>query len=513
MSALPGTAPMLAVTVRRERVHAPVWYGLVALVLVAVGAGIVGTYPTELARAELAQIVNADAGELFLIGPMTSTGIGGLVVWRIQGIAAILIGLASTFVVIRNTRTSEEDGTIELLGTAAIGRAAPLNAALLVAAAGSLGAGLIVTSGLAALGAETGGSVLAGAQVVVTGLFFAGIAGLVGQVVRTGRGATSLSVIVLAALYLVRGAVDASGGSPWLSPLGWIAAARPFAQNNVIALLPGLALAVGAALLSLRIAAGRDFGAGLLPDRAGRTQASPTLRGPFSLALRISRGTIIGWSIGSMVVGLLIGIVASTVDQQADLQLGGTGAGLANVALYLAPEVITVLGLVTVLRLRGEVASGRAEALLAHPVRRSRWLLAHTTTAAIASLAALLGFGLGIGLGIAQGDGYEVLAWTWGAIVRAPAVWILIAVVTAVLATTPRFAAATGFTLLALLLALEFGVELRLLPPEAFYASPFALVPQLPDGPGNLTFTTLLLALTAALLALSLRRIRHLDIH
>lgn len=515
MSVLTGTGPMLALTARRERIHASAWYGLVALLLLVVAAGIIGTYPTEAARAELAETVNADAGELFLLGPMSSADIGGLVLWRTQSIAAIFISLASIFVVTRNTRASEENGTIELLGASAIGRAAPLSATLVVATVGSLTAGLIVAVGFSALGAHIGGSLLAGAQVLGIGLLSAGIASVVGQVVRTGRGATSLSVTILAALYLIRGAVDAAGGAHWVSPLGWIASVRPFADNNVLALLPALVLAVLLAVVSIGIAARRDLGAGLLPDRAGRAHASGALRGPLSLALRVSRGTIIGWAFGAAVIGLLIGAVASTVDEQVDLQLGGTRAGLAQVALYLAPGIITVLGLVTVLRLRGEVASGRAESLLTQPVRRSRWLLAHSITAAIATLCALLGFGIGIGIAYAQatGDPLEILLWAWAAIIRVPAPWFLIAVVTVLLASAPRFAAATGFALLGLLFALEFVVELQLLPSSALYASPFGLVPQLPNGPTHIAFTALLLLLTFGLLGFSSRRVRHLDIH
>lgn len=515
MSALAGTTPLLALTIRRERIHAAAWYGLTALLLIAIGAGIIGTYPTEAARADLAATVNADPGELFLIGPIASADIGGLILWRTQGIATIFIALASIFVINRNTRASEENGTAELLGAAAIGRAAPLGAALIVAAAGAVLAGLIVAGGFTALNADPVGSVLAGAQVVSLGLLFAGITALAGQVLRTSRAATSLSVTVLAALYLVRGAVDASGASPWLSPLGWIAAARPYADNNLLALLPALALAGVLTALGLRIASRRDLGAGLLPDRAGRAHATAALRGPLSLALRVSRGTIIGWSAGAAAVGLLIGAVASTVDQQIDLDLGGSGTGLAATAVYLAPEIIAVLGLVTVLRVRGEVASGRAEALLAGPVHRSHWLLVHGATAGIAVLAALLGFGLGLGIAHAgaTGDATEIIVWAWAAIVRAPAVWLLIALTTVVLARVPRFAAATGFTVLGLLFALEFGVELQLLPPEAFYVSPFALVPQLPDGPGNVGFTAILLALTVALAALAARLVRRLDVH
>lgn len=134
-------------------------------------------------------------------------------------------------------------------------------------------------------------------------------------------------------------------------------------------------------------------------------------------------------------------------------------------------------------------------------------------TAGIATLAALFGFGIGTAHAGATGETIVILSWAWAALVRAPAVWLLVAVTAVVLASAPRFAAATGFTALGLLLALKFGIELQLLPLEALYVSPFALVPQLPQGPGNLGFTALLVGLTVVLTALATRRVRHLDVH
>lgn len=514
MSALTGTASMLGLTLRRERVHATAWYGSTGLLLVLIGVGILGTYPTESARADLAAIVNSDAGELFLIGPLASTSIGGLVVWRTLGIATILTALGSTFVVGRNTRASEENGTAELLGASATGRAAPLGAALIVAAAGSLLAGVLVAVGYTASGAEVIGSVLAGAQVAALGCLFAAVAGLTGQIMRTSRGATGLSVIVLAALYLARGALDAAGASPWFTPLGWIAAVRPSAGDDPLALLPVLALTGVVAALGLRIASRRDLGAGLLPDRPGRAVAARSLRGPLSLALRVSRSTIIGSSAALAVVGLLIGAVASTVDQQIDLDLGGGRPGFANTALYLAPEIITVFALATLLRARADVTSGRAEILLAAPVRRGRWLLAHAATAGIAAVAALLGLGIGVGTAEATvtGDATQIIIWAWASTIRAPAVWLLIALTTLVLAGAPRLAAATGSTALGAVVALEFAVEIQVLPSVALYLSPYALVPQLPGGPAHLGFTAVVLLVASALAWTASRLVRRIDL-
>ncbi len=517
MSTFAGTGPMLALTLRRERLHASAWYVLVALLLVVVAAGIVSTYPTDAGRTALAESVNASAGELFLIGPVSSTEVGGIGLWRMQGIAAIFLSLASIFTVVRNTRATEESGTSELLGSAAVGRAAPLLAVLGIVVAGSVVAGTIVGIGFLALGAAGAGSVLVGAQVTMFGLLAAALAALTGQIVRTARAATGIAVAVVAAFYLLRGAGDALGGAAyWLSPFGWIAAVRPFADDNALLLLPALALAAVLTSIALRIASRRDLGAGLLPDRVGRAHASAALRGPTSLALRVSRGTLIGWAAGALVVGALIGAVSSTVDEQIALELGGTtgaGAGLVQVALYLSPLFAAILGIQTTLRLRGEVTSGRAEAVLSRPVSRTRWLLAHTITAALGALAFLLAFGVGLGIAGTGTDPGALATLTVAAVLRAPAAWVFVALTTLLLATVPRAAAAISFIVLGLYLALEFGVEFRIAPPEALYASPFALVPQLPAGPGHPWQTIPLVVITAGLVAIATRTVRRQDIH
>ena len=515
-TALVGTRPMLGLTLRRERLHGSAWYLLSGLLLLVVAAGIVATYPTPADRETLAASVNASAGELFMIGPVASTDAGGIGLWRMQGIAAIFISLASILTVVRNTRAPEESGTSEMLGSAAIGRAAPLAAALGVAAAGSLAAGFLVAGGFVAIGASGTGSVLVGAQVAAFGLLAAALAGLTGQIVQTARAATGIAVAVVAACYLLRGAGDAIGGSAyWMSPFGWVAAVRPFAHDNGWMLLPVLALALVLAGGAVWTASRRYLGAGLLPERVGPAHASAALRGPISLALRTSRGAVIGWAAGALVVGLLIGGVSSTVDDQIDLALGsgaGSGAGLIQVALYLSPLFAAVLGVQTTLRLRGEVTSGRAEAVLSRPVARAHWLLAHTVTGGLAAVAVLAAFGLGIGLAQLGTDPGSFGALAVSGALRAPAAWVFIALTTLLLATIPRAAAAVAFIVVGAFQMLEFTVEFRLVPPEALYASPFALVPQLPDGALHPWPALLLILITAVLTAIAARRIRHQDI-
>ncbi|WP_431818053.1 ABC transporter permease [Gordonia jacobaea] len=516
-TAATGTRPMLGLTLHRERLHGTAWYLLSGLLLLVVAAGIIATYPTTAAREALAKSVNASAGELFLIGPVSSTDAGGVGLWRMLGIATIFISLASVLTMIRNTRATEESGTSEMLGAAAIGRAAPLVAAIGVTAAGSLAAGILVGVGFIGIGASATGSLLVGVQVAMLGLLAAALAGLTGQIVQTARGATGIAIAVVAAFFLLRGAGDAIGGNAyWMSPFGWIAAVRPFADDNALMLLPALGLTTALAAAAVWIASRRDLGAGVFPERVGPAHAHASLRGPTSLAVRTSRDAIVGWAAGAFVVGLLIGGVSSTVDRQVNIALdssAGSGSGLIQVAFHLSPLFAALLGIQTTLRLRGEVTSGRAEVILSRPVSRTRWLLAYTTTGALAALAVLIAFGLGIAfaqLGTDPGS-FGIMAVA-GAL-RAPAAWVFIGLTTLLLSTLPRAATAVAFIVVGAFQALEFAVEFRAIPHEALYISPFALVPELPSGPAHSWQTVVCLAIAVALSAIATRAIRHLDVH
>ena len=119
-------------------------------------------------------------------------------------------------------------------------------------------------------------------------------------------------------------------------------------------------------------------------------------------------------------LGVLIGALASTVDDQAHLELGSGGSGLLAMTLYLAPLAAALLGVQIALRLRDEVASGRAEHLLARPVSRARWLLSYPAAGGVASTVLLLAIGAGIAVGQLPAGRYGPWQLVVASIVRTP---------------------------------------------------------------------------------------------
>ena len=221
---------------------------------------------------------------------------------------AILAAVMSITCVVRHTRQNEETGRAELLGAAVVGPAAGLAAGVLVALGADLVLAPLTALGLIAAGQPAAGSFAAGAAIAAVGVAFTGVAAVTAQLSRSARGATGLAVAALAVSFLVSGAgnmlghTDATGTVAysawpgWLTPLGWGYQLRPFGAEQWWVLLLPVALVAVLLLVAGRLAARRDLGAGVLPERAGREHASPLLRGPaYSRGVCRGRPSSAGW--------------------------------------------------------------------------------------------------------------------------------------------------------------------------------------------------------------------------
>ena len=101
--------------------------------------------------------------------------------YKYGAISALAAGLMSIFIVIRHTRADEEAGRLELVGSTAVGRGAPLAVGVLLAAAANCVLALLIAAGLAAIGLPAGGSAAIGLAVGTCGLVFAGVAAVTAQ--------------------------------------------------------------------------------------------------------------------------------------------------------------------------------------------------------------------------------------------------------------------------------------------------------------------------------------------
>lgn len=221
MTSVTGTGTLTRLALRRDRLMIPLW-AVVTGGIVASGAALMeGLYGTAAERAEVAASMTANSSMRSFYGPVFSDSLGGLVAWRFGMFAAVLAAVASLMVVVRHTRDEEETGRQEMLSAGAVGRRAPLTAALLAALALNGAVALIVTAGLAGQGAA--GALALGLAVGGTGMVFATLAALTAQLTESARLARGLAAAVLGLAFVLRAAGDAgtaSGDSvlTWLSP-------------------------------------------------------------------------------------------------------------------------------------------------------------------------------------------------------------------------------------------------------------------------------------------------------
>jgi ABC-2 type transport system permease protein len=147
MNAFTGTSTLIRLILRRDRFALPIWIGIVALLAAGVASSFVTLYKTA---EEIQTVVAESAGSpatAALLGPVYAPNVGALVAWRWTMQGVIVLGLFSLFTVIRHTRTDEQAGRHELIGSAVVGRHASLTAALIV----TLGADLVLAALVAGL--------------------------------------------------------------------------------------------------------------------------------------------------------------------------------------------------------------------------------------------------------------------------------------------------------------------------------------------------------------------------
>jgi ABC-2 type transport system permease protein len=530
MSSLAGTGTLLRLAVRRDRIMLPVWIAVFVVMAAASASATIDLYPTEGSRVQAAVGMNGTPSLVAMYGKVYDpSSLGALAMWKFSGFGAALVAVLAVITVIRHTRGEEENGRLELVGSAVVGRHAALTAALLLAAGVNLLLALITAAALAGAGLPTVGSVAFGLAWGATGLAFAGLAAAAAQLTAGARSAIGLSTSVLAVTYLLRAIGDtAAPGGPtwasWLSPIGWEQKTQAFAHERWWVLLLLLAFAAATSVGAFALAARRDLGAGLLPDRPGPATAGPRLATPLGLAWRLQRGLFSAWLVGFGLLGFVLGnivtnlgsMLSSPQAQDFIRKLGGqsalTDAFLAT-EMAFAGIIASAYGVQAALWLRAEEESGHAEELLATDVGRIRWVASHLTVALAGSAVLLLAVGTtgGISYAASTGDGGQFGRVVGAALAQVPAAWVLSAAVIALFGAFSRAVLAGWAVLVAFLLLGEFGPLLKL-NHWVMDISPFAHTPRLPGTPFSATPLVWLLLVSVLLIGAGLAAVRRRDL-
>jgi ABC-2 type transport system permease protein len=535
-----GVVALLLAQARRERVLLPVWILGIAFLGFIIANAVATEFGDEASRAAIITVAAASPAFLFIRGLPDGTGIGAVVFVQGYSFIAVLAGLMSTFLVVRHTRTDEELGRAELIGSTRVRRAAPLTATLVLGAMANLILALCTAVGFLAAGLPVAGAFTAGAAVGAVGAFFVAISAVVAQIMPSGRAANGAAAALVGAAYFTRGIGDAfgtpsadltqvtSGWFSWLSPIGWGQRSRPFSIADPIPLLvlTVFSVVLGVAVVALR--SRRDLGESLLADTAGRDRAAVGGLSLLGLALRQQRFILLGWCVFASLLGSIAGGLGPVVTRviggnqslrELILRLvpGGSG-GLIDVfttaLLGLGGVIAAAAGIQVVLRLRAEEAEGRAELLLATPRSPSRWLAANLVlaTASAVIVAVVAGSAATVGLALSGVESGPPGLLVGAALGHVPAAVVFVAVTAVAFATIPRVSIALGWGFLAVGLVLgQFG-ELMRLPVWLQDLSPFRHSSAMPVEAFNpvASFTMTGIALAGAALACYL--LRHRDL-
>ncbi|RBQ15613.1 ABC transporter permease [Spongiactinospora rosea] len=514
-----GTWTLVRLILRRDRALLPVWIVIGAILPSSIASATVRLYPGEAAREAFAAASMSNPAQLAMRGVVYDASVGGLTAWTLGASGALLGGLISILLVIRHTRAEEGAGRRELLSSGAIGRHAPLTAALVAVLAAGLLMGLLAVPGLAGNGLPVGSSLLFGLSYAVGGWAFAAVAAVTAQVSASSGAAGGLAIAVAGLLFGVRSAADTTGTGwlGWLSPFGWVRLTEPYARDRWWVLGLVVAFVVALSAVAFALSARRDVAGGLMAARQGPAEGA--LTGVFGLAARLHRGTLAGFAVGFAAMGALVGGAARGLDAQLDtpefrelaVTMGGTDARVSEVfftfVIYVLSQLVAGAALVSALHVRGEEAAGLAELLLSGPVGRARWALSHLVFAFAgpALLLAVLGAAAGL---VYDGDALRVAG---AALAYLPAVWFVTGVAVLLFGVLPRAATAVSWTVLGGFLVIDLLAEFRLAEGVVVDLSPFVHVPALlldagAAQAGPLALLTLLAAAMAAAGVALLRR-------
>lgn len=511
-----GWFDLLRLLLRRDRVQLLIWVAAVAALVLVSAASIEGLYPDQASLEGYAALVAGNTAVVVQAGPGfgldSSPTLGAVLMNETSLWTIILVGVMSIFLVTRHTRAEEESDRAELLRSSPVGRHAAGAATMAGALVANFVAAAAVVVGLLARDFDPAGTMAFGASLLCAGMVFAACTLVTAQIASSGRAATGMALTVVGVAFVLRAIGDVTGnGLSWLSPIGWGQAIRAFADERWWVLLVPVTATVALTATASFLAGHRDFGAGMLPDRVGRSSATRWLSSPLGLAVRLQRAALIGWMVGVAVFGVFYGSVTNEVDRMVadnpDLEAFFAQAGSGTITESFLASAASILALLAagaalsgVLRLRSEETQGRVEPLLATPVSRSSWAASHLGVGLLGALLVAMagGLGLGVGAAVVTDDPTYVTQMLAAMVVFMPGVAVLAAIGFALWGVAPRLALLAWAGLVWAVVVGLFG-EVLDLPQWARDISPLEAVPALPAT--ELTFAPLLtLAAVAVLL-------------
>ena len=526
-SSFTGTRRLLWLVLRRDRFRIAMWmFSLVGLMSVS-ASSIVALYTTQDDLEGYARTVRGNSALIIQAGPgygLDDPTLGAVVMNETALWLFIAAAVMSVFMVVRHTRTEEEAERAELVRAAPVGRHAALASAMIgtLVVNAAIAAGNVVA--LLAFGLPAAGSFSFGASMVGVGMVFGGVAAVTAQVASGSRAALATAGLVIGVAFVLRAIGDVGNGVlSWASPIGWAQSIRPYADERwwvlVLPVTATVALVVAARALQDR----RDYGSGLIAQRAGRPEATAQLSTALGLAIRLQRGSLVGWAAGLGALAFFYGLVADQAEQMiednpdmadffAQLGVASVTDAFLSTAMLIMALFATGFTVSSVLRLRSEEVAGRVDPVLAAPIGRRHWAWSHLAVALLGTvvLALVCGLGMGAGAALVLGEPARIGELAAAGLVMVPAMWLLAGATLLIYGVLPRWSLAAWALVACVFVAAMFGILLDL-PQWLLNLSPFQHVPALPAASMSWPPIVVLTAIAAALIAAGLAALDRRD--
>lgn len=493
--AFAGTGHLVRFGLRRDRVVLPVSVIALAIWILLYPIQYEIYYPTQVQIDAYAAATAGNAALEAFLGPGRAIDtFDGLVGWEMGPVFSILASLFAMFMVVRHTRSEEEDGRTELLLSAPVGRLSQLAAAFLITGGALLVQAVLWWTGLVAFGLDPVGTTAQVMAILGCALVFMALTGVVCQVVSHPRAARGVAGSLIGAFYVIRGVGDLGDNFlTWLSPIGWSVATQPYSDPRWLTLLLPLLATILLVTTAFSLLSRRDLGAGYLRPRPGPPELRTRLPAPMAFAWRIQRGALRGWLLGLGLAALLYGSLGREVETLLESSPQFTEALFAGgeitdsyFATMLDFYAIVASGFVigSALRPGSEEKAGRAELVLATGVGRVRWASSHVLLALLGAILLMVTCGLlsGVGFGLVGGGFDRLVDLTAAGPVFVPAALVLGGIAVLSFGISPRasFLPWVALGVCAVVLTLQ---SLSAISERLVDLSPFSHLPLVPAQP------------------------------
>ncbi len=512
-----NTGRLTRLILKRDRIRIPSWLLSLSVLTFAVAVSFRDLYATQQDRQAIAETMKNPAMTA-MVGPGYGLGnytAGAMMAHQMLLFTAVAVAIMSILLVARHTRSDEEDGHIEMIRSLPTGRLSTLNATIVMICGTNIVLGFVIGLGLSVLNIESmdlEGSLLYGAALGATGIFFTALTAVFAQLSESSRGTIGLSFTALGIAYLIRAVGDVGNETlSWFSPLAWILGGQVYVNNYWWPIYLTIGVALLLVLLAFYLNAIRDVGSGFLPSKPGRKQASSFLQSPLGLTLRLQRTGLIAWAIGVYILGASYGSVLGDIESFfEDVEMMGEllsqveGFSLTEQFITMLMSIMamfsTIPALMAMLKLIGEERKKRTEHLLSRAVSRTRLMASSLIVSVVTSfvMLSLAAIGLWSASTVVMEDGISFGMLYGAAMAYLPAMWIMIGFVVLLIGIVPKATSLIWLYLIYSFIVVYLGGLLKF-PEWMRNLSPYGHVPQLPVEDVNFMTLFVLIIIAVAL--------------